>query len=137
MVVDDWKSSGTELVGRMAAEVSASLTANSLTENLIEFTLHPANSDATDIKLIISPSEVIVSAGLAMQIELPPLSQSEARLISIVRAIASGNLNESARGGLVRYQLLLSDGDTIEGRSMRGIPLGRRQTTSYSAYSVA
>jgi hypothetical protein len=136
MVGDEWKSASADLAHQIAMDLSASLTTRLLTERLTELTLHPANSDATDIRLIVSQSDVIVNAGSGTHIELPPLPESEAQLVAIVRAIASGTLNESTQGGLVRYHLLLADGGILQGRSMRGLPLGRRTSVCYSPFST-
>ena len=135
MLGDDWRSASASIAGQVSSELSASLTARPLTDKLTEFVIHPSNIDATDIRLTISQFDVIVSAGRGTQFELPPLPQSETTLIAIVRAIGGGNLSESIRGGLIRYQLLLADGTTLQGRSMKGLPLGRRTSKSYSPYS--
>ena len=127
MVNGEWKSASAAVAHQIATELSASLTTHPLTEKLTEFIIHPSDSGATDIKLIVSQSDVMVGAGSGTQIELPPLPESESELMEIVRAIASGNLNESARGGLVRYRLLLADGTILQGRSMKGLPRRHRK----------
>jgi len=131
---NDWKSVAGVVVDRVTENLAASITTRSLSEKLTEFKIHPDNSDSTDITLIVSASDVVIGAGNGTQIELPALPESESRVTTILRSIADGKLTESIRGGMVTYQLELPDGSVLEGRTMKGVPLGRHQSVSYPAY---
>lgn len=123
-----------EVVKRIADQVSARLSTRSLNDRLDEFVLIPPNSDAATINVVVSSPEVIISAGRGLRIEMPPLPESEPVIAQIVRSIAGGGLRERIRGGYVSYQLELEDGESIKGRSTRGLPVGRSRRITYSAY---
>jgi hypothetical protein len=134
MSSDDWKSLAEASVARIFQHLRASITSRPLNDKLVEFRIHPDASDATDVTLVVSASDVILGAGRGMQVELPAFPEAEPRLSEIIRAIADGDLTESIRNGFVQYRLVLSDGSTLEGRMMKSLPLGRQESISYSPY---
>jgi hypothetical protein len=124
-----------EVIQDLAEHIFATVRMEQLNDRIVQYRLVPMNADATQIAITIGLDDVIVSAGKGSRWELPAFPAAQATITRIVEAISSGQLRESIRGGFVTFDLRLSDGSSLRGTSVRGIPVGRKDQLSYAPFA--
>jgi len=106
-----WADRGRRLARSIAHVGSAQVEETRLTDHLILFTLLPPNPRAAEICLIVSPYEVILTAGRGTRFDLDALPASAEEVTALAFAIAGGGLTERVRGNrVVDFTLRLDDG---------------------------
>ena len=133
---ETWEPRAFELAERIAEAVSAGSERDRLSEKLLAFRFKPKNEDAAEMGFVVSPYELIFSAGRGTRFELDALPSSEERVVDLALAIAGGGLSEQIWPHRVKFELRFSDGTVVRGGSRHGlIPrLGRRRSVTYPPY---
>jgi hypothetical protein len=126
---EQWDSHAEKFFRALSQELSATLKARKLTAGLLEFRLTSAVEGTAEIRVVVSSTEVILSAGRGTRFELEELAGSEARISSLVRAVARGGLTEFIWPKRVTFELELEGGEVLHGGTRKGLPRQRGNAT--------
>ncbi len=131
-----WEARAAALAEQIAQAVSAESERTRLTSKLLEFTFKPSNDNAAEMGFVVSPHELIFSAGPGARFELDALPASENRVLELALAIAGGGLEERLWPGRVKFELRLQDGTVVTGGSTSSlIPRpGKSRAVRYASY---
>jgi hypothetical protein len=116
-MAQDWRDDARQVAVAVAELTSVELKETTLNDRLVEFEYQPANDDAAALSMIVSESQVILSAGKGARFELPSLGESSEEVMRLVRGVAAGGLSEAVDRRGVKFALVLEDGSTISGMS--------------------
>lgn len=136
-VSDAWEALSEALAERLSRGLGAELARRRLTDRLLEFKFKPSRAGATEIGLVTSPDEAILSAGAGTRFELDGLPGSEDRIMLLARAIAAGGLSETIWPHRVRFELRMESGELLRGGTRDGLlpRPGRSRQVEYPPYS--
>ena len=132
-----WEQEATALAEQIGSVLGLTVKSERLTEKLLELRLIPLSRESSPIALVISPDEVIFSAGEGTRFELAPLPDSASELVRLVEGVAHGGLTETTRRGRVSFELRLDDGIVRTGASSRlsrQSRVGGRRVIHYKEY---
>ncbi len=117
----DWEQAVDTLAEQIEQELPTVVTRSRLSGKLLELELSPDHEGAAEMKITVSPFEVIFTAGRGTRFELDPLPGSAAEVQQLVRSVSSGHLTEQIHRGAVTFKLLLDDQTVLTGRSSPGL----------------
>jgi hypothetical protein len=134
--VGDWRREAEILLDSVGfVPTSIAVSRHEPNERLLIVTIMPSVVGAALIVLVVSASELIVSAGGSTRFELDALPASRDEATALIRAVASGGLTERVGAWRVKSQLRLADGSTRRsGRVEVGAHFRRRRLLSYAPY---
>jgi hypothetical protein len=112
-----WDVEARALAVRIETELGTEVVTSPLSEKLLMLELVPPNRDAAEIRIVVSSTEAILTAGKGTRFELGPLPASEEELMLLVRSISAGGLNERIGSGVVHFELRLEKKEVRTGRS--------------------
>jgi hypothetical protein len=132
----DWEQAANALAEQIGKRVSTGVTRSRLSGQLVELRIDPDSDGAAQMKIVVSPSEVIFTAGRGTRFELGRLPDSEAETLQLVRSVSSGHLTEHVRRGVVTFKLRLDEQTVLTGRSGSASIAGNEesQTIEYLPY---
>jgi hypothetical protein len=138
MIDEEWMEQGSAFAERLSELISAEVEQERLTKKLLQITFIPMNSDATEIRLILSNFEVVMTAGHGTRFEFGPLSESHEKVFEFACAIAEGGLTEQIWPRRVLFTLRLQDGSYVRGRSISTVStqVSQGQWTIYAPYAL-
>jgi hypothetical protein len=135
-VSEIWVRAGNAFAKRIELQCSIEVVPIRLSEKLLELRMTPPNSDAASICIMISPSDLTLTAGKGTRFELDPLPDSEEEVLQLVQSIVKGTLSEQFGPRGIKFRLVVEQQSVLTGRSSFGLQRRTKKSTAirYAPY---